>query len=123
MTHGFRGGAVLALGLLGACATGQREVRDEGLARIEESMRPEAHPDVIPEGISLGLDAPPLALPEPEVAQRAWVDSSETAFPAPGSGYWVAPWVFPAPVFGPNPGTVRFHIEARPGGTIPGLLP
>ena len=39
------------------------------------------------------------------------------------------PWLYgPVPVVpgapsGPSPDAVRFHIEARPGGSIPGLLP
>jgi hypothetical protein len=122
MKHGFLGGFALALGLLAACASGPRELRDEGSERIEEAMRPELHPDVIPEGIALGDDAPPLALPEPELARSTPVGPS--AFPEPGG-----PWlygsvpVFPGPLCGPQPGTVRYHIEARPGGSIPGLLP
>lgn len=121
MKRGFRGGAVLALSLLGACATAKSEVRDEGLARIEEAMRPEPNPDVIPEGITLGLDAPPLALPEPEVTRGVVLTPSP--YPEPGFVYGVVPWVFPSPITGPNPGAVRFHIEARPGGSTPGLLP
>jgi hypothetical protein len=125
MKHGLLMGWALVLGLQVACATGPHSVRDEGSERIEEAMRPELHPDIIPEGIVLGEDAPPLAPPEPELARGTLIDASGTAFPSPGSPWiygWV-PLVAPVPVAGPQPGTVRYHIEARPGGSIPGLLP
>src|SRR5512140_551977 len=63
MRHGIQSAMVLAAGLLVACAAGPREVRDDDSARIEEAMRPEAHPAGIPQGITLGDDAPPLAPP------------------------------------------------------------
>lgn len=123
MRHGSHIGSVLALGLLVACASGPNALRDEGSERIEEAMRPEPHPDVIPEGIALGDDAPPLAPPEPELAQVTDVEPLSRDFSTPG------PWLYgPVPVvpgapYGPQPGAVRYHIEARPGGSIPGLLP
>ncbi|HEX8701634.1 MAG TPA: hypothetical protein VF815_22595 [Myxococcaceae bacterium] len=122
MKHGLRMGSALALGLLVACASGAGALRDEGSERIEEAMRPELHPDVIPEGIVLGDDAPPLASPEPELARVTECAPSCRDFSTPG------PWLYPVPVVpgapaGPYPGAVRFHIEARPGGSIPGLLP
>lgn len=124
MRHGFLSGFALALGLLAACASGPRELRDEGSERIEEAMRPELHPDIIPEGIVLGEDAPPLALPEPELARSTPVGPSYTAFPEPGGPWLYGPVpVFPGPIYGPLPSAVRYHIEARPGGSIPGLLP
>ena len=124
MRHVFRSGGVLVASLLVACATGPRELRDEGSERIEEAMRPELHPDVLPEGIFLGEDAPPLALPEPEVASASGVPSSSDGPPEPGWFYGTVPViVVPGPVFGPAPGSVRYHIEPKPGGSIPGLLP
>jgi len=124
MRHVFQGVGLLAMGLLVACAAGPREVRDEGSERIEEAMRPEPHPDVLPEGIFLGDDAPPLALPEPEVASSAEVPSSNAGPPEPGWLYGTVPIiVVPGPVFGPSPGAVRYHIEPKPRGSIPGLLP
>jgi hypothetical protein len=116
-------------GLLLACAAGPRELRDEGSERIEEAMRPEARPERIPEGIALGLDAPPLAPPEPEVARSPEpVVSGDELLVAPwlhGSGVVVIPGPACAPglACGPRPGTVRYHVEPRPGGSIPGLLP
>jgi hypothetical protein len=125
MEHGLRMSWALALCLLVACASGPRAVRDEGSERIEEAMRPEPHPELIPEGIALGDDAPPLALPEPELARVTAAEPSGREFSTPG------PWLYgPVPVivvpglpFGPQPGAVRYHIEAQPGGSIPGLLP
>jgi hypothetical protein len=121
MSHRFRSGWALSLGLLAACASGPRELRDEGSERIEEAMRPELHPDVIPEGIFLGDDAPPLALPEPELARSSPVDLSPPD--SPWVYYGAVPVVVPGAPCGPCPGSVRYHIEAQPGGTIPGLLP
>jgi len=123
MRHGIQSGMVLAAGLLVACAAGPRELRDEGSERIEEAMRTEAHPDMIPEGIFLGDDAPPLAPPVPEVASPPMVVTSSDGPPEPGWFYGTVPIIVPGPVFGPHPGSVRYHIEARPGGSIPGLLP
>jgi hypothetical protein len=125
MKHGFLMGWALALGLLGACASGPQALRDEGSERIEEAMRPELHPDVIPEGIVLGEDAPPLAPPDPELARSTPVDPSGRDFSTPGSPllHGQVPVIIPGPLCGPQCGAVRFHIEARPGGTIPGLLP
>jgi hypothetical protein len=124
MKHRLRMGGALALGLLAACAVGPGSLRDEGSERIEEAMRPELHPDIIPEGIVLGDDAPPLALPEPELARVTPVEPSARDFSTPGPWLYVVPVpVVPGPVSGPQPGAVRYHIEAKPGGSIPGLLP
>ena len=114
---------MLAAGLLVACAAGPRELRDEGSERIEEAMRPEPNPDEFPEGIFLGDDAPPLASPEPAVASSASVAPSNAEPPESGWFYGTVPVIVPGPVFGPSPGSVRYHIEPRPGGSIPGLLP
>jgi uncharacterized lipoprotein len=123
MRHLFQGGGVLAVGLLVACASGPRELRDEGSERIEEAMRPEPHPDVLPAGIFLGDDAPPLAIPEPEVASAEGDTPSNAGPPQPGWFYGTVPVIVPGPVFGPYPGAIRYHIEPKPGGSIPGLLP
>lgn len=103
---------LLSAGLLAACASGTHEVHDENSDRIDEAMRPDPHPDVIPEGVALSNDAPPLAPPDPH-----------------------APHVVNVPAQPPrgvrhahrrNPGlrgAVRYHLEPRPGGSTPGLLP
>ena len=119
----MHGVLALTAGLLTACAGGPRQLRDEGSERIEEAMRPEPHPEVIPEGIVLGDDAPPLAPEGPEGdtdsvlvasgyrhARRRWAHG-RTGF---GSGA-----VYGGPLLYP----VRYHIKATPGGTTPGLLP
>ncbi len=116
MGNGFQSGVLLAAGLLVACAAGPREVRDEGLERIEEAMRPEPHPELIPEGIVMGEDAPPLAPEEPEEPRPPVIVTSNGGLP------W-APGCFLGPVCGPHPGSIRYHIKATPGGSIPGLLP
>jgi hypothetical protein len=115
MRHGFQSGVVLAASLLVACASGPHEVRDEGSERIEAAMRPEAHPEVIPEGIALGDDAPPLAPAEPEVPSHPAIVISSGGPPSLGC--------FLGPVCGPRPSSVRYHIKATHGGSIPGLLP
>lgn len=116
MRNGIQSGVVLAAGMLmAACAAGSREVRDEGLERIEEAMRPEAHPEVIPEGIAMGEDAPPLAPEEPEVPRPPVVVISNGAPFVPGC--------FLGPACGPNPSSIRYIIKPTPGGSIPGLLP
>ncbi|WP_224246238.1 hypothetical protein [Hyalangium gracile] len=122
MRHGMLSAGVLTASLLVACATGSREVRDEGSERIEAAMRPEAHPELIPEGIVLGEDAPPLAPVEPEVAG---FPERVTAYGGPEPLGWAygVPVIGSGPACGPPPPAVRYHIEARPGGTIPGLLP
>lgn len=115
MRNGFQSGVLLAAGLLAACAAGPREVRDEGVERIEEAMRPEPHPEVIPEGIAMGEDAPPLAPEEPEIPRPPVIVSSNDWPFIPGCLF--------GPACGPQPWSVRYHIKATPGGSIPGLLP
>lgn len=123
MRHVFQSGGVLAASMLVACAVGPRELRDEGSERIEEAMRPEPHADVLPEGIFLGDDAPPLAPSEPEVASATGDMPSNAEPPQSGWFYGTVPVIVPGPVWGPYPGAVRYHIEPKPGGSIPGLLP
>lgn len=122
MRHGILSGAVLLAGLLAACATGSQAVRDEGSERIEEAMRPEAHPDVIPEGIAMGSDAPPLAPPEPDEPTL-----SDIVLSPGGYGYrtwgFGGPFIGSGPVYSPWPGPMRYHLQPTPGGSIPGLLP
>ena len=122
MRHGLQSATVLAAGLLVACASGARVVHDEDSARIEEAMRPEPHPGVIPEGIALGDDAPPLAPPGygTEVPSVLKVPRARYAHPRGSYGlpaYGVGPWR------GPRPHSVRYNLHATPGGTTPGLLP
>lgn len=119
------GVVVAAAGLLGACAG--KDVRDEGLLRIEESMRPDTHPP--PEGISLGLDAPPLAPPDRDVLWAPVHSFPErmreigTHSPHFYSGPYAFPLMGPGPYCPPRMMTPRYHIEQQPGGTTPGLLP
>jgi len=118
-------GVLVAAGLLGACAG--TEVRDEGLLRIEESMRPDTHPP--PEGIALGLDAPPLAPPDRDVL---WAPVSSypermrevgTNSPLYYSGPYAFPLLMPTPYCPHGHMAPRYHIGPQPGGTTPGLLP
>jgi hypothetical protein len=108
---------VLTAGLLVACAAGPHAVHDDEIARIEESMRPEPHPEIIPEGIALGEDAPPLAPDEPEESRPPVIVTPDGLPLFPGCH------LGPGPICGPNLGAVRFQIKATPGGSIPGLLP
>jgi hypothetical protein len=122
MRDGIRSGTVLLASLLAACATGPQAVRDEGSERIEEAMRPEPHPEVIPEGIAMGGDAPPLAPPDPDGASLSDMMDS---YGWHGSWNWGfgGPVIGPGPVYGPWPGPMRYHLKPTPGGSIPGLLP
>lgn len=99
---------LLCAGLLAACASGGREVRDEDSERITEAMRPEPHPDVIPEGIALSQDAPPLAAPDTDAPHVVNVAPQHLRGPAHHRGHGLR---------------VRYHLEPRPGGSTPGLLP
>ncbi|MFP2910317.1 hypothetical protein ACLESD_35815 [Pyxidicoccus sp. 3LFB2] len=145
--------ALALAGLLGACATNKGELRDESAERIEAIIRPGQAPEPIPEGITLGPDAPPLSgshldgslalagepldldAESPLLEEESGVRSGPHAHPlAPFA--WGVPSVpcqrpphgaiLPAPV--PlscllNPGAIEFRIQPRPGGSIPGLLP
>jgi hypothetical protein len=117
MRNGFRSGVVLTAGLLVACAAGPHAVHDDEIARIEESMRPEPHPEIIPEGIAMGEDAPPLAPDEPEEQHQPVIVTPDGLPLFPGC------FLGTGPVCGPNLGSVHYNIKATPGGSIPGLLP
>ncbi|WP_224368432.1 hypothetical protein [Hyalangium versicolor] len=123
MRHRLQRAGVLTASLLAACAVGPRPVRDEGSERIEEAMRPEAHPERIPEGIVLGDDAPPLAPAEPEEGAHPPERGNSLGWPESPSWGYGAPFIIPGPVWGSYPPAVRYHIQAAPGGTVPGLLP
>lgn len=137
MRKTYLGVVVAAVGLLGACAG--REVRDESFLRIAEVMRPDDKPP--PEGIELGLDAPPLAPPDRDVLWAPVYSFPErmrevgTNTPWRYSGPSPYPLLMPTPYCphghmhgghmgrpapAPQP---QGHIEQRPGGTTPGLLP
>jgi hypothetical protein len=116
-------GAVLATaGLLAACATGRQDLRDNS-ALIDEVMRPDPPGTPIPEGIELGLDAPPLAPPDTKTVWAPVAQAPEHIREI-GSG---RPWFYTGPLpFFPHachPPAVRYHIKPTPGGTTPGLLP
>lgn len=126
MRKAYLGVVVVAAGLLGACAG--RHARDEGFLRIEESMKPETHP--APEGIELGLDAPPLAPPDRDVLWAPVYSFPErmrevgTNSPHYYSGPYPFPLMMPGAYCPPaHRMAPRHHIEQRPGGTTPGLLP
>jgi hypothetical protein len=100
---------------------GRRQVRDEESERIEEAMRPDAHPDVIPEGITLGEDAPPLAAPGYSLESPSVL---VLARPRHAHSRWGYGAVYGGGAFhGPRPHSVRYHVHATPGGSSPGLLP
>lgn len=63
----YLGVVATAASVLAACGSYEHAmpVIDDNSLRIEESMRPDTQPP--PEGIALGLDAPPLAPPERDV--------------------------------------------------------
>lgn len=139
---------LLSATLLGACATTPRTVKDEGTERIENIIGRADREEPIPEGIAFVPDTTPL--PGDSLAlldEPAEADEEET--PPPRSSrvesFTKLPWspysapqslglctrpphgaILSAPV--PSscmlaPGSIRFHIGPRPGGTIPGLLP
>lgn len=136
--RGLTGALGVAAALLGACATSGSKTRDEGAERIDAIVRPGQTPEPIPDGIALGPDAPPLSgtgVDEP-LAELPTGPATE-AWPVYPFA-WGAP-VAPAPCAAPphgailpapvpracllHPGSVRYRIEPRPGGSIPGLLP
>ncbi|NMO23465.1 hypothetical protein HPC49_51610 [Pyxidicoccus fallax] len=147
------GALVVAAAFLGACAASRSETRDESAERIDAIVRPGQAPEPIPEGITLGPDAPPLSgsqgdeplalledLEDLEVptapAPEAWMFEDEVHPLVPFA--WGAP-VTPTPCTAPphgailpapvpltcllNPGAIEYRIQPRPGGSIPGLLP
>lgn len=145
LQRSWMAGCALAasVALLGACAAGRSESRDESAERLEEALRPAQPSEPIPEGIAFVPDTP---LSGSAVTGEAL--TSEDAAPEPASeevpgtepplapdswGALVAPCkrpphgaILPAPV--PlscllNPGAIEYRIAPRPGGSIPGLLP
>lgn len=122
-------GMLATAGLLGACAG-----TDEGVLRIEAAMRPESHP--APEGIALGLDAPPLAPPDRDVLWAPAYSFPERMGQVGTNSrhYYSGP--YPYPLLMPSPYCScqhghghghhrgpRYHLEPKPGGSTPGLLP
>ncbi len=142
----WMGGCALAacVALLGACAAGRSEARDENAERIEQVLRPAQPSEPIPEGIAFVPDAP-LSGSAGTGEPLAREDAAGEAPPeeeAPGTGHPLAPYswgalaapctrpphgaILPAPV--PlscllEPGAIEYRIAPRPGGSIPGLLP
>ena len=131
MRRTFLGVTVAAAGLLVACAG--REVRDESLLRIDEVMRPDTKPP--PEGIELGLDAPPLAPPDRDVLWAPVYSFPERMREVGTHSPWYYSGPYPllmpmphcphhplhgAPAAPPPP---QGQIRPQPGGTLPGLLP
>ncbi|NTX56151.1 hypothetical protein [Myxococcus sp. CA039A] len=136
---------LLAASLLGACATAPRAVKDEGTERIENIIGRPDREEPIPEGISFVPDTSPL--PEDALAvldEPATTDEEpppprntvETYLEQPSSPYSTMQLLglctpprhgaFHAPhppACTLAPGSIRFHIGPRPGGSIPGLLP
>ncbi|PTL83431.1 hypothetical protein [Vitiosangium sp. GDMCC 1.1324] len=103
---------LLSAGLFAACTSCTREIRDEDSDRITEAMRPEPHPDVIPEGVALSNEAPPLAPPDTHAAHVVNVPAQPLRSPAHAHRRHHG-----------LRGSVRYHLEPRPGGSTPGLLP
>lgn len=139
---------LLTASFLGACATAPRVVKDEGTERIEDIIGRADREEPIPEGIAFVPDTTPL--PGDSLAlldEPAEADEEEARPPRRGTveSFTELPWspysvpqgpglcarpphgaILSAPV--PSscllaPGSIRFHIAPRPGGTIPGLLP
>lgn len=103
---GFR--LLLSGVLLTACASGPRVVRDEDSDRIEADMRPGPAQDPLPEGIALGTDAPPIAAADPHADHVVNAPARLLGRHRYHRGYR-------------HP--VRYHVEPKPGGSTPGLLP
>lgn len=138
-------GLAVAAAFLTACATGRGEPRDESAERIEDIIGTEGASEPIPEGISLGPDAPPLSGTvddEPLALVEVPVEPMAEALPSDDERHplqplpWVAPVtpctppphgaILPAPV--PlscllNLGALEYRLAPRPGGSTPGLLP
>ncbi|MFY2557492.1 hypothetical protein ACN469_25595 [Corallococcus terminator] len=139
---------LLSASLLGACATAPRAVKDEGTERIEDIIGRPDREEPIPEGIAFVPDTTPL--PDDALAQLdepAESDDEEAPPPRRSTveSFTEQPWspysvpqmlglctrpphgaILSAPVPRScvlSPGSIRFHIGPRPGGTIPGLLP
>lgn len=139
---------LLSASLLGACATTPRAVKDEGTERIENIIGRADREEPIPEGIAFVPDTTPVSGDSLAMLDGpAGVDEEEAPPPRRGTveSFTELPWspyavpqvpglcarpphgaILSAPV--PSscmlaPGSIRFHIAPRPGGTIPGLLP
>ncbi|HZI13757.1 MAG TPA: hypothetical protein VE153_25490 [Myxococcus sp.] len=125
----WMGGCALAVSaaLVGGCAMGRSEARDDNAERIERILSPVPSSEPIPDGIVFIPDGPSPDGPS-ESEPFARVDA-----PAPSDRRQVAPCtrpphgaILPAPV--PlacllSPGRVEYRIAPSPGGSIPGLLP
>lgn len=129
MRKTYLGAMVTAASLLGACVTvaPPTVVQDEESLRIEESMRPDTEPP--PEGIELGLDAPPLAPPDydtlwaPVGALAERMPEVGTNSPHYYSGPYAFPMLMPTPSCGHHQMAPQYNIEQRHLGSTPGLLP
>ncbi|WP_426745712.1 hypothetical protein VZQ01_34105 [Myxococcus faecalis] len=132
--------ALLGATVLCACTSGRVASRDEGAERIAAIIGTPEREEPIPEGIVFVPDTTPLPeedslalsdAPEPprlpERVERGWPWAPYSTGPL--LGMCSRPphrAILPAPV--PPacllaPGTIRFHLTPRPGGSIPGLLP
>ncbi|MFY1824966.1 hypothetical protein ACN47A_03570 [Myxococcus fulvus] len=132
--------ALLGATLLCACASGRVATRDEGTERIAAIIGTPEREEPIPEGLVFVPDT----TPRPEEDTLALSDAPAPP-PRPDRVDHGLPWapystgpllgmcsrpphgaILPAPV--PPacllaPGSIRFHLTPRPGGSIPGLLP
>ncbi|MFP2929783.1 hypothetical protein ACLESO_32240 [Pyxidicoccus sp. 3LG] len=136
--------ALLVLG--GGCVTSRSEEWDESAERIEEIIQPDSDSEPIPEGLAFAPpDVPTPSGPPPGEALPATpeelpLDEEEDLSGPSGHPLYPFAWgapvapckapphgaILPAPV--PlscllHPGAIRYRIEPRPGGSIPGLLP
>ncbi len=113
-------GVLVAAGLLSACAG--KDVRDEGLLRIEEAMRPETQPP--PEGIELGLDAPPLAPPDRDILWAPVYSFPQRMGEVGTNSPWYYSGPTPYPLLMPSPGCPHHgphgHMrQGHPGHMMP----
>lgn len=124
-------GAVgLGLGFGFGCAGPQRVQWPDDSARIDEAMAPPPQGEVIPEGIALGNDAPPLKA-EPQAASPygavygggiGFGFANPNAAPATAAPPTSAPPLRGSAAPLPVPQPVGPSAPPR-GGTTPGLLP
>lgn len=99
----YLGVVATAAGMLAACGSYEHAmpVIDDNSLRIEESMRPDTQPP--PEGISLGLDAPPLAPPERDVLYAPVYSFPERMSQAGTNSPWYYSGPYPYPLLMPTP--------------------